>query len=211
MRNLVIAGGAHQQPEPGMYGAEPPYVPLAARPDVLVFQTEPLVEDIEVTGPVDVTLWVSSSALDTDFTAKLLDIYPPNADYPSGYHLNLTDSIIRARYRDGFDRGVPMEPGAAYRVQIDLPPTSNLFKVGHRIRVDVASSSFPKFDVNPNTGEPVGRHTHTVKARNTVYLDRERPSQVVLPVIPGPPDGDSHSGSPRAMERTNLGTSAGLP
>ena len=76
-----------------------------------------------------------------------------------------------------------MEPGTAYEVRIDIPPTSNLFVAGHRIRVDVASSSFPKFDVNPNTGEPLGRHTHTVKARNTVFTDAAHPSRVVLPII----------------------------
>ena len=185
MRPMVIDGGGHQKEEPGMFGAGPPYPLLAERPDVLVFQTEPLEGDTEVTGAIDVTLWVSSSAVDTDFTAKLLDVYPPNEDYPDGYHLNITDSIIRTRYRNGFERGEMMEPGEVYEVRIAVPPTCNLFKAGHRIRIDVASSSFPKFDVNPNTGEPMGRHSHTISARNTVYVDRDRPSHVVLPVIPG--------------------------
>ena len=185
LRPLVIDGGGHQKEEPGMVGARPPYPALAARSDVLTFETDPLQEDIEITGQIDVTLWVSSSAVDTDFTAKLLDIYPPNEDYPSGYHLNISDSIIRARYRNGFEREEMMQPGETYRVRIALPPTSNVFKAGHRIRVDIASSSFPKFDVNPNTGEPVGRHSHNVKAQNTVYLDGDRPSKVVLPIIPG--------------------------
>jgi putative CocE/NonD family hydrolase len=140
-------------------------------------------EDIEVTGPIAVKLWISSSAVDTDFTAKLIDVYPPNEDYPAGYHLNLVDSIIRSRYRDGWENAKLMEPGQVYGVEITLPPTSNLFNAGHRIRVDVSSSNFPRFDVNPNTGEPLGRHTHTVLARNTVYLDRARPSHIVLPVL----------------------------
>jgi putative CocE/NonD family hydrolase len=182
-RPLIIEGGAHQKEEPDRFGSTPPYPLLADRPDVLVFETAPLEEDTEVTGAVAVTLWVSSSALDTDFTAKLLDVYPPSADYPDGYHLNLADSIIRCRFRDGFNRAEPMEPGTAYEVRIDIPPTSNLFAAGHRIRVDVASSSFPKFDVNPNTGEPLGRHTHTIKARNTVFTDAARPSRIVLPMI----------------------------
>ena len=139
---------------------------------------------MEVTGGIEVVLWVSSSAVDTDFTAKLLDVYPPSEDYPDGYHLNLADSIIRARYRNGFERAEMMEPGKEYRVRIPLPPISNLFRAGHRIRLDIASSNFPKFDVNPNTGEPMGRHTRTVEARNTVYMDSDRPSHVVLSIIP---------------------------
>ena len=98
--------------------------------------------------------------------------------------MNLTDSIIRARYRESREREVLMDPGHVYEVLIDLFPTSNLFEAGHRIRVDVSSSNFPRFDVNPNTGEPMGRHTHTVIAHNRVYLDRDRPSHIVLPVVP---------------------------
>ena len=184
IRPFVIEGGAHQQQSPGGLWPESPEIPLAARPDVLVFQTEPLEDAVEVTGAVVVQLSVSSSAVDTDFTAKLLDVYPPSEDYPDGYHLNLADTILRTRYRDGFERGEMMEPGRVYQVRIVLPPISNLFAAGHRIRLDVAGSNFPRFDVNPNTGEQVGRHTHTVKARNTVYVDRSRPSQISLPIIP---------------------------
>ena len=182
-RPLLIEGGAHQKEEPDRFGSTPPYPLLADRPDVLVFQTALLEVDTEVTGAVPVTLWVSSSAVDTDFTAKLVDVYPPSADYPDGYHLNLVDSIIRCRFRDGFHRAELMEPDKPYEVRIDIPPTSNLFLTGHRIRLDIASSSFPKFDVNPNTGEPLGRHTHSVIARNTVFTDAEHPSRVVLPMI----------------------------
>jgi putative CocE/NonD family hydrolase len=141
-------------------------------------------EAVEVTGSIAVNLWVSSTAVDTDFTAKLLDVYPPSEDFPDGYHLNLTDSIIRARYRNGFEREELMEPGQVCEVRMVLQPTSNLFAPGHRMRIDIASSSFPKFDVNPNTGEPLGRHTRTVKAANTVYLDSGQPSHVVLPIVP---------------------------
>ena len=121
MRGILIDGGAHQKEEPGMVGAAPPYPLLAARPDVLVFSTEPLREDVEVTGTIDVNLWISSSAVDTDFTAKLLDVYPPSEEYPDGYHLNLADSIIsprslpqrlRARRDDGCGRGI-RRPGRA--------------------------------------------------------------------------------------------------
>ncbi len=184
MRNIIAPGPAHQKEEPGMVGMRPPYLSLASRDDVLVFQTPPLEADVEVTGTVVVNLWISSSAVDTDFTAKLLDVYLPNEDYPLGYDMGLVDSVIRVRYRDSWEKEALMNPGEVYRVQIALAPTSNLFAKGHRIRVDISSSNFPRFDVNPNTGEPVGRHTHQVIARNTVYLDSARASHVVLPVIP---------------------------
>ena len=186
MRPIFTDGGTHQKEAPGLVGARPPYPLLADRPDVLVFQTEPLAADVEVTGAIEVNLWISSSAVDTDFTARLLDVYPPSEDYPDGYHLNLGDSIIRARYRNGFERAEMMEPGTVYRVGVSLQPISNLFKAGHRIRLDIASSNFPRFDVNPNTGEPMGRHTHTTKAQNSVYLDGDHPSHAILPVVPPP-------------------------
>lgn len=184
LRSIVLEGAAHQKEEPGMVAARPPYRPLAERADVLVFQTTPLERDVEVTGPIEVELWISSSAVDTDFTAKLIDVYPASEDYPDEYHLNLTDSILRVRYRDGWSKPTLMTPGETYRIRISLAPTSNLFKAGHRIRLDISSSNFPRFDLNPNTGEPMGRHTHSVKARNTVYVDHTQPSNVVLPIIP---------------------------
>ncbi len=183
-RQIIADGPSHQQEQPGLVGAQPPYLPLSMRPDVLVFQTDPLDTPIEVTGPMRVHLWISSSAVDTDFTAKLIDVYPPNDDYPAGYHMYLCDSIIRCRYRDGFEREALMTPGEVYEVEITLPPTSNLFQAGHRIRLDISSSNFPRFDLNPNTGEPMGRHTHTLVAHNAVYIDRDHPSHVVLPIIP---------------------------
>jgi putative CocE/NonD family hydrolase len=184
LRSIVPWGPLHQVEAPWMIGVAPPYRLLRDRPDVLVFEAPPLTRDLEVTGPIEVNLWVSSTALDTDFTAKLLDVYPPSDDYPDGYHLLLVDSIIRCRYRNSWSRPELMEPGEVYRVRIDVSPTSNLFKAGHRIRVDISSSNFPRFDVNPNTGEPMGRHTHTVVARNTVYTDAGHPSHIVLPLIP---------------------------
>jgi putative CocE/NonD family hydrolase len=184
MRSVVPDGPAHQQERPGLIGSCPPYLPLAMRPDVLVFQTRPLAQAVEVTGPIEIKLWVASSALDTDFTAKLIDVYPSSPDYPEGYHMYLADGIIRCRYRDGFEQEQLLTPGQVYPVTITLPPTSNLFQAGHRLRLDISSSNFPRFDLNPNTGEPVGRHTHTLVAHNAVYLDRDRPSYVVLPIIP---------------------------
>ena len=184
LRDLLTPGPADQKESPAFFGSEEPYPRLSERPDVLVFQTEPLTEPLEVTGPTTVHLWVASSALDTDFTAKLIDVHPANDDYPDGYDMLLNDSVIRCRYREGFEREVLMEPGVVYPVTIALPPTSNLFDVGHRIRLDVSSSNWPRLDVNPNTGEPIGRHTHRVVAEQAVYADPEHPSHVVLPVIP---------------------------
>ncbi|MCW3978730.1 MAG: CocE/NonD family hydrolase [Candidatus Bathyarchaeota archaeon] len=177
--------GAHNQVEaPDVYGARPPYLPLSSRRDVLVFQTPPLEGDVEVTGPLRVDLWASSSCVDTDFTAKLIDVHPPNENYPNGYAMNLADSIIRARYRGSFERPELMEPGEVYRFTIRPYPTSNLFMRGHRIRLDVSSSNWPRFDINPNTGEPLGLNTRTMKATNTIYHEAARPSHIVLPIIP---------------------------
>ena len=151
---------------------------------MLVFQTEPLAEDVEITGEVVVELSVSSDCPDTDFTAKLIDVYPSNADYPQGYALNLTDGILRARYRDSWERPSLLEPHKVYPIRIRLFPTSNVVQRGHRIRLDISSSNFPKFDVNPNTGEDEARATHQRVARNTVHVGRVYPSSVLLPVIP---------------------------
>ncbi|WP_426247547.1 CocE/NonD family hydrolase [Nocardioides sp. LHG3406-4] len=186
MRDIVPAGGFHQAETPGLLGGQPPFGPLAARPDVLVFSTAPLTDDVEVTGTCVVRLWVSSETPDTDITAKLVDVYPPSEDYPDGYHLGLVDSILRLRFRNGWRTEELMTPGEVYPIEIPLAPTSNLFARGHRIRLDISSSNFPRFDTNPNTGEPLGRHTHTRVTRNTVHLSREHPSQVVLPVVPRP-------------------------
>jgi putative CocE/NonD family hydrolase len=177
-------GGFDQREGPEFYGCRPPFLPLGSRPDVLVFQTEPLAQPMEVTGPIEVTLWVATSAADTDFTAKLIDWYPPSQWYPLGYALNLTDSIVRVRYRNGRERGESAQPGEVMKVTIALYPTSNLFMPGHRIRLDVSSSNHPRFDVNPNTGEPLGRDRRRVVADNTVFHERGRASKVVLPVIP---------------------------
>src|SRR5213075_3195256 len=115
---------------------------------------------------------------DTDFTAKLIDVYPRSADYPLGFDLNIGDSIARMRYRNSLEKAELMEPGQVYPVAIHLYPTANLFAKGHRIRLDVSSSNFPRFDLNPNTGEPMGRHTHTVVAHNGVHVDGAHPSRI---------------------------------
>jgi uncharacterized protein len=180
---LMENGGWDQRCREGVIGCSG-NLPLAERNDILVFQTLPLESDIEVTGPVQVKLWASSSAVDTDFTAKLIDVYPPNGDYPSGFELNIGDSIIRARYRDSLEKPSLLKPGEPYPFTITLYPTSNVFKRGHQIRLDISSSNFPRFDINPNTGEPLQKHRGLQIAENTIYLDSHHPSQILLPVIP---------------------------
>lgn len=180
---LLDAGGFDQRcREKTLYAKD--QLPLSERRDVLVFQTEPLQEDVEVTGPVVVHLHVSTLAKDTDFTAKLLDVYPRNEDYPLGFDLNIGDSITRLRYRNSLEKAELATPKEVYEVTIHLYPTANVFAKGHRIRVDISSSNFPRFDVNPNTGEPVQQHRRLVVADNTVYHEAEKPSYIELPVIP---------------------------
>lgn len=182
--NEVMQPGAYDQRGGKRFYGCRDTLPLSARSDVLVYQTPELTEDAEVTGPLVVRLWASSSARDTDFTAKLIDVHPPNADYPDGFAQNLSDSILRGRYRNSRDRAELMTPGEVYEMEIVMYPTSNVFCKGHRIRLDISSSNFPRFDVNPNTGGALGRERRVVVAENAVYHDPERPSHVVLPVIP---------------------------
>ena len=151
----IFSGGGFNQIEAvGVYGCTRPGMPLTARPDVLSFETAPLAEDTVIAGPVEVELWVTSDGPDTDFTAKLVDVYPLSVEYPRGYALNITDGIFRCRYRNGFDAPEPIGAGEVFRITITPFATANLFKKGHRIRLDISSSNFPKYDVNPNTGEP---------------------------------------------------------
>jgi putative CocE/NonD family hydrolase len=183
LASIVAAGGWDQTERPDVFGSRAPYLPLRSRADVLVFETPVLEEPVEVTGPITVELWVSSDAPDTDFTAKLIDAYPPSPWYPHGYALNLTDSIVRLRYRDS-DTAQPYEPGTIVPLRITLYPTSNLFAAGHRIRLDVSSSNFPRFDVNPNTGDPLWKHRRRRIAQNTIHHSATYPSHVRLPIIP---------------------------
>jgi putative CocE/NonD family hydrolase len=185
----IMRGGAFDQVEDErFFGCTCPGLPLAARPDVLVFQTEPLAQPLEVTGPIEAELYISSDCPDTDFTIKLIDVYPPTADYPRGFAMNLTDGILRARYRDSWASPEPLEPGRIYRVTVRAFPTSNLFIVGHRIRLDVSSSNFPHFDANPNTGEPEASSRAWRVATNALHLGPEHPSRLFLPCMTGRQD-----------------------
>ncbi len=190
---IVRAGPADQRGDLTLLQCNDTH-PLAERPDVLSFSTPPLTKDTEVSGPVTVTLYVSSSAVDTDFTAKLVDHYPPSPDYPDGYAMNIADGIVRARLRHFSQQGPgyrrlyaqreePLMPGEIVEVTIDLWSTSVLFKAGHRIRLDIASSNFPRFDVNPNTGEKFAeRRLPPITARNTIHMGPDHPSHISLPI-----------------------------
>lgn len=180
---VMFAGGFDQRETVGLFGARHPGRALADRTDVLVFETEPLDRDTEVTGNVVAHLMVASSAVDTDFTIKLVDVHPANADYPEGYALNLAHGILRARFRNSFEDPQPMEPGQVHAITIRTFPTSNLFLAGHRIRIEISSSNFPHFDVNPNSDWRVPGAPAQV-ARNSVFVDRDHPSHIVLPVVP---------------------------
>ena len=180
---VMEAGGFDQTCRPQFWGCTDT-MPLAARNDVVVFQTPVLEGDLEVTGPIVAKLTVSSSAPDTDFTAKLIDVYPPSADYAAGYALNLTDGITRARYRKSLEKAELMKPGEVTLVSIEPYPVANVFKKGHRIRLDISSSNFPRFDVNPNTGEPLNDNRRAAVATNTVHLGGAQPSHLLLPVVP---------------------------
>ena len=148
------------------------------RDDVLVYTSEPLEGDLEVTGPVVAKVYASTDATDTDFTAKLVDVYP------DGYAVNLCDGIVRGRYRESTSAQKLLEPGAVYEFTIDLWPTSNVFLKGHRIRVDIASANFPRFDRNPNTGNKFGQDAEFKVAQQQVYHDGARASHILLPVVP---------------------------
>jgi putative CocE/NonD family hydrolase len=152
--------------------------PNEGRSDVLVYSTPPLEQDVEVTGFITAELYASTSAADTDFTAMIVDVDP------SGYARYLGDGIIRARYRNSTARAEPIEAGKIYKYTIDLWATSNVFKAGHRIRVYISSSNFPRFNRNLNTGEKTLGATRMEKARQTIYHDSEHPSAIVLPIIP---------------------------
>ena len=165
----------HSALAPGAYDQRP----VEERKDVLVYTTAVLEQDLEVIGPVRVHLWASSSAPDTDFTAKLVDVNP------DGYARNLQDGILRAAYRAGLDASF-LEPGRPYEFIIELGPTANRFKAGHRLRLEISSSNFPRFARNPNTGEPPGEATGLQAARQVVFHDSLHPSYILLPVNDSP-------------------------
>ncbi|MDD3027903.1 MAG: CocE/NonD family hydrolase [Erysipelotrichaceae bacterium] len=180
----IMRGGAFNQVEgEEFFGSQKPYLPLESRSDILVYQSEILDNDTTICGEVFVKLWVGSDCKDTDFTFKLIDVYPPSEDYPQGYAMNITDGIQRAKFRVSCEKPELMVPGEVYELQINAFASANLFKEGHRIRVDISSSNFPHFDINHNTGDPDGIGQVLRKALNKVYIDCNRPSHIVLPIL----------------------------
>lgn len=178
----VPPGGFDQRNDP-RFPFSKGTLPLSARQDVLCFETPPLAEDVVIAGPLVVKLWVETDGLDTDFTAKLIDVYPPGPNYPAGCAVNLADSIMRLRFRNGFEREELAEPAKAYEISFELYPTANRFVKGHSIRVDVSSSNYPRFDVNPNTGGVLGVERRMRVAENVVWHCAGRESRIVLPVV----------------------------
>jgi putative CocE/NonD family hydrolase len=151
---------------------------VEARPDVLVYTTPAFSQDTEVTGPVSLEIYISSSAVDTDLTGKLVDVWP------NGFAQNLTDSILRLRYRNSMEKAQLMNPGQIYKVTVDLWSTANVFLAGHKLRLEVSSSNFPRFDRNPNTGGSPESSAMAIKATNVIYHDPAHPSALILPVVP---------------------------
>jgi len=182
---IMEPGGYDQRGDPSRFFGSKNGLRLNVRDDVVTFQTQPLEKDVEVTGPIEMHLWASSSAVDTDFTAKVIDVYPPSPDLPEGLDINITDSIIRARYRNGFQRPELMTEDEAYEFVFQLYPTSNVFAKGHRIRLDISSSNWPRFDVNHNTGGSLGIDRTYKTARQAIYHSADCPSHIVLPIQPG--------------------------
>jgi putative CocE/NonD family hydrolase len=151
--------------------------PVEARNDVLIYSTPPLSQDLEVTGPITLEFYAKSSAMDTDFTGKLVDVWP------NGFAQNLTEGILRARYRESQEKPELMNPGQIYKIKIDLWATSNVFRKGHVLRLELSSSNFPRFDRNLNTGADAALAQQFVSATNTIYHDDQHPSALILPIV----------------------------
>jgi len=180
--DLTGRGGYDQRTRDETLAADRTGMALEERDDVLVFRTPPLSDPVRIVGPVSVTVYGETDAPDTDFTAKLLEEYPPNDEFEDGFALNLSDSICRGRYR-GY-RKTPdfIDPGAVHEYYMEPYPTANVFDAGHRIRLDISSSNFPRFDVNHNTGGPLyGDREYTV-ATNTVHHSEQHPTHIELPL-----------------------------
>jgi uncharacterized protein len=153
---------------------------LSSRDDVVCFITEPLGGDMAIAGPLFIHLWVSTDGSDTDFTAKLIDVYPPSTGCPEGVALNLTDGIMRLRFHEGFEKESQVKTGEIYDIFFEMYPTANLFLKGHRVRLDISSSNYPRFDINSNTGGVLGVDRGMRIAVNTVYHNSARPSCITI-------------------------------
>ena len=179
--NVMPPGGFNQIGRKGLVGCIDNQ-PLIMRGDVLSFQTSELENNIELTGPIFVHLWVSTSGKDTDFTAKLIDVFPRSSDYPEGLAINISDSIIRARYRNGWDKAEFMNSGEIVEIVFEMYPTSVIFTKSHKISLDISSSNWPRFDVNRNTGKDLGTDRTLEIANQTIYHSSNYQSHVKLPI-----------------------------
>jgi putative CocE/NonD family hydrolase len=180
----LMAGGAFNQRESErFFGCSESDRDLKDRSDVISFESDPLSKQVVIAGPISATLWISSDCIDTDFVVKLIDVYPRSDSLPDGFAMNITDGLLRVRYRNTEEKTEFMDPGKIYKIEIQLFASANTFDVGHRIRVDIASANYPQFDFNSNTGEPEGSWLSMKCANNRVYLDESRPSHILLPVI----------------------------
>ena len=181
--SLTGRGGYDQRSREWSVGVDDPQ-PLGERDDVVVFRTPPLEEPVEIAGPIRVSVFGETDGPDTDFTAKLVDEYPASADYPEGFALNLADSICRGRYRGWRREADPLVPGDVYEFEMEPYPTANRFGKGHRIRLDISSSNFPRYDVNTNTAASSGTTREFRVATNTVHHSSEYPTSIELPLRP---------------------------
>lgn len=180
----VMEGGAFDQVEnAAVFGARPPFIALAQRPDVLVFATAPLTRDIEIAGPVEVALTLTLDAPDADITVKLVDWAPPGDDTPEGFAMNLTDGILRLRFRNSWTDPEPVPPGMPVNCTVAATPVANLFRKGHRIRLDISGANFPKFDINPQTGASAIETSERRVATPVLHLGSTR-AQLTLSVLP---------------------------
>jgi uncharacterized protein len=154
--------------------------PVEQRKDVLVYTSEPLKQPLAIAGPVRMKLFATTDGPDTDWMIKLVDVHP------DGFAMNIAEGMLRARFRQGLDKIALLRPNEPYEFEVDMAGTANVFRPGHRIRVDITSSNFPQFDRNPNTGENLGASAKVRVARQTVFHSSARPSHIVLPVVPAP-------------------------
>jgi putative CocE/NonD family hydrolase len=184
LHDITGRGGYDQRTRPDTFGASEPYGPLEARDDVVVFRTPPLSEPVEVVGPISVSVFGETDGPDTDFTAKLIDEYPPSREFEDGFAVNVADSICRGRYRGYRESADLLTPGEVYEFEMEPYPTATVFDAGHRIRLDVSSSNFPRYDVNPNTGGPLYGDRDSRVATNAVHHSADFPTRIELPVQP---------------------------
>ncbi|MEO5829957.1 MAG: CocE/NonD family hydrolase, partial [Rhodanobacter sp.] len=186
---IMPPGAFDQRDDARFFGCTGSGCDIGERNDVLCFRSAPLMRDVEIAGPIRASLFVSSDCADTDITIKLIDEYPPSADYPQGFAMNLSDGILRLRYRESWEHPRMLVPGQVVQIEVDAFATANHFSKGHRIRLDVSSSNYPHFDLNPNTDAAPGQWRVAKVAHNSVYMDRTHPSQLLLPVLPLRDDG----------------------